>query len=70
MWQVVVTQVPELDVAIDGAHSVDSNLDLVNGGGGALLREKMVEIVAKKFICIGSCCTPAATFAFYVHTFQ
>jgi len=42
----------ELDVAIDGADEVDPALNLVKGGGGALLREKMVEIVAKKFIVI------------------
>ena len=38
-----------LDVAIDGADEVDPNLALVKGGGGALLREKMVEVMAKKF---------------------
>ncbi|EKX55280.1 hypothetical protein GUITHDRAFT_62862 [Guillardia theta CCMP2712] len=41
-----------LDVAIDGADAVDPNLALVKGGGGALLREKMVEVMAKKFVCI------------------
>jgi len=41
-----------LDVAIDGADEVDPDLNLVKGGGGALLREKMVEIVADKFIVI------------------
>uniref|UniRef100_A0A7S3JUH4 ribose-5-phosphate isomerase n=1 Tax=Aureoumbra lagunensis TaxID=44058 RepID=A0A7S3JUH4_9STRA len=41
-----------LDVAIDGADEVDPQLNLVKGGGGALLREKMVEIVADKFIVI------------------
>ena len=42
----------ELDVAIDGADAVDPNLALVKGGGGALLREKMVEVMSKKFVCI------------------
>jgi ribose 5-phosphate isomerase A len=41
-----------LDVAIDGADNVDPQLNLVKGGGGAHLREKMVEICAKKFIVI------------------
>ena len=41
-----------MDVAIDGADEVDPDLNLVKGGGGALLREKMVEIVADKFIVI------------------
>ena len=43
----------KLDVAIDGADEVDPGLNLVKGGGGALLREKMVEICAEKFIVIG-----------------
>lgn len=41
-----------LDVAIDGADAVDPDYALIKGGGGALLREKMVEVMAKKFICI------------------
>jgi hypothetical protein len=44
----------KLDVAIDGADEVDPDLNLVKGGGGALLREKMVEICADKFIVIGT----------------
>jgi ribose 5-phosphate isomerase A len=42
----------KLDVAIDGADNVDPNFCLVKGGGGALLREKMVELAADKFIVI------------------
>lgn len=41
-----------LHVAIDGADDVDRNLCLVKGGGGALLREKMVETAAEQFVCI------------------
>merc|ERR1719454_197935 len=41
-----------LDVAIDGADEVDPQLNLVKGGGGALFREKIVEVCAKKFIVI------------------
>ena len=33
---------PVIDVTIDGADEVDPNLDLIKGGGGALLREKIV----------------------------
>ena len=44
---------PRLDVAIDGADEVDPDVNLVKGGGGALLREKMVELSADKFIVIG-----------------
>merc|ERR1712113_349297 len=42
----------DLDVAIDGADEVDPGLNLVKGGGGALFREKIVEMCAKKFIVI------------------
>jgi len=43
---------PKLDVAIDGADEVDPNLDVVKGRGGALLREKMVELASDVFVCI------------------
>lgn len=42
----------KLDVAIDGADEVDPDLNLVKGGGGALFREKIVEVCADKFIVI------------------
>eukprot|EP01068_Selenidium_serpulae_P004051 Selendium_serpulae@DN3396_c0_g1_i1.p1 len=41
-----------IDVAIDGADEVDSKLNLVKGRGGALLREKMVEEGAKRFVVV------------------
>jgi len=49
-----------LDVVIDGADSVDPDLNLVKGGGGALFREKIVEAAAKTFVVIvdGSKMTP------------
>mmetsp|Transcript_6009 Transcript_6009/g.10850 ORF Transcript_6009/g.10850 Transcript_6009/m.10850 type:complete len:239 (-) Transcript_6009:103-819(-) len=43
---------PKLDVAIDGADEVDPQLDVVKGRGGALLREKMVEMASDLFVCI------------------
>mmetsp|Transcript_17325 Transcript_17325/g.20803 ORF Transcript_17325/g.20803 Transcript_17325/m.20803 type:complete len:260 (-) Transcript_17325:186-965(-) len=43
---------PRIDIAIDGADEVDPELNLVKGRGGALLREKMVEMASSKFICI------------------
>lgn len=33
---------PAIDITIDGADEVDPGLNLIKGGGGALLREKMV----------------------------
>uniref|UniRef100_A0A8C3DZZ2 ribose-5-phosphate isomerase n=1 Tax=Corvus moneduloides TaxID=1196302 RepID=A0A8C3DZZ2_CORMO len=43
---------PELDVAIDGADEVDSDLNLIKGGGGCLTQEKIVAGFAKCFIVI------------------
>ncbi|GBG78947.1 hypothetical protein CBR_g28662 [Chara braunii] len=43
---------PVIDLAIDGADEVDPDLNLVKGRGGALLREKMVEMASKKFVVI------------------
>ena len=42
----------ELDVAVDGADQVDSHFQLIKGGGGALLREKIVASSARQFIVI------------------
>ncbi len=44
--------VGELDLAVDGADEVDPNLNLIKGGGGALLREKMVAQAARRFVVI------------------
>ncbi|XP_071793472.1 ribose-5-phosphate isomerase-like isoform X2 [Asterias amurensis] len=43
---------PELDVAIDGADEVDSDLNLIKGGGGCLTQEKIVASNAKYFVVI------------------
>lgn len=44
---------PELDLAIDGADEIDPQLHLIKGGGGALLREKIVATAARHFVVIG-----------------
>jgi ribose 5-phosphate isomerase A len=41
-----------LDVAIDGADQVDPAFNLIKGGGGALLKEKIVAASAKQFIVL------------------
>jgi ribose 5-phosphate isomerase A len=43
---------PVLDLAIDGADEVDPDLNLIKGGGGALLREKIVAQAAKRLIIV------------------
>ena len=41
-----------IDVAIDGADQVDASFHLIKGGGGALLKEKIVAASAKQFIVV------------------
>jgi len=43
---------PIIDVTIDGADEVDPNLDLIKGGGGALLREKIVAQASRREIIV------------------
>lgn len=43
---------PELDLTVDGADEIDPALDLIKGGGGALLREKIVASASRDMIVI------------------
>ena len=43
---------PALDLTVDGADEVDAALTLVKGGGGALLREKIVGAASARMIVI------------------
>ena len=45
-------EVDRLDLTIDGADEVDGALDLIKGGGGALLREKIVAAASDRMIVI------------------
>jgi ribose 5-phosphate isomerase A len=45
-------EVPHLDVTVDGADELDEQLRLVKGGGGALLREKIVATSSDKMVVI------------------
>ncbi len=49
---VALDHVDELDVVIDGADEVDTENNLIKGGGGALLMEKIVASCSKQFIII------------------
>ena len=54
-WGIPITTLsehPRLDLAIDGADEVDPALNLIKGLGRALLREKIVEVHAQRFIVI------------------
>jgi ribose 5-phosphate isomerase A len=41
-----------LEMAIDGADEVDPELGLIKGGGGAMLREKLVVCAADRFVVV------------------
>ena len=47
-----LAEVTPIDLAIDGADEIDADLRLIKGRGGALLREKIVEQQATRFIVI------------------
>lgn len=47
-----LAEISPLDLAVDGADEIDAQLRLIKGRGGALLREKIVEQQAKRFIVI------------------
>jgi ribose 5-phosphate isomerase A len=42
----------KIDVAFDGADQVDPSFNLIKGGGGALLKEKIVAASAKLFVVL------------------
>jgi ribose 5-phosphate isomerase A len=43
---------PQLDLTVDGADEISPNLSLIKGGGGALLREKIVAAASGRMIVI------------------
>jgi ribose 5-phosphate isomerase A len=73
---VALDQVRWLDLCIDGADEFDGELNLVKGGGGALLREKIVATAseqmiviadpAKEVVCLGAFPLPVEVIPFGV----
>ncbi|WP_316859658.1 ribose-5-phosphate isomerase RpiA [uncultured Cohaesibacter sp.] len=45
-------ETPELDLTVDGADEIDPQMRLIKGGGGALLREKIVASASSDMIVI------------------
>jgi len=41
-----------IDITIDGADELDPHLNLIKGGGGALLREKIIATASKKMVVV------------------
>ena len=49
---VTLDDVETVDLAVDGADEVDHRADLIKGYGGALLRERVVATVARRFVIL------------------
>lgn len=45
-------ETPRLDLTVDGADEIDTELRLIKGGGGALLREKIVAAASDRMVVI------------------
>lgn len=45
-------ETPELDLTVDGADEIDGELRMIKGGGGALLREKIVATASARMVVI------------------
>jgi ribose 5-phosphate isomerase A len=43
---------PEVDIDLDGADEIDQNLNLIKGGGGCLVQEKILAFNSKKLVII------------------
>ncbi|MHA1486722.1 MAG: ribose 5-phosphate isomerase A [Promethearchaeota archaeon] len=49
---VTLDQYPEIDLDIDGADEIDNSLNLIKGGGGCLVQEKIIASASKKLVII------------------
>ena len=54
-------ETPRLDITVDGADELDGRLNLIKGGGGALLREKIVATSSNEMIVIADASKTVAT---------
>lgn len=46
------SRIPDIDIVFDGADQIDSKFNMIKGGGGALLREKILISSAKKVVIV------------------
>ena len=46
------SKINDIDLVIDGADQIDANLNMIKGGGGALLKEKIIMYAAKEKIIL------------------
>ncbi|MBW8351064.1 ribose-5-phosphate isomerase RpiA [Bacillus sp. IITD106] len=47
-----LSSIEQIDITIDGADETNPEFELIKGGGGALLREKMVASISKRMIVV------------------
>jgi ribose 5-phosphate isomerase A len=45
-------RIPDIDIVFDGADQIDAKFNMIKGGGGALLREKILISAAKKVVIV------------------
>jgi ribose 5-phosphate isomerase A len=58
-------ETPDLDLTIDGADELDDGLRLIKGGGGALLREKIVASASRRMVVVADGAKRVATLGRY-----
>lgn len=46
------SRIPHTDIVFDGADQIDNKFNMIKGGGGALLREKILISAAKKIVIV------------------
>jgi ribose 5-phosphate isomerase A len=49
---VTLDEVEAIDLTIDGADEIDARFDMIKGGGGALLREKVVAALTRREVIV------------------
>jgi ribose 5-phosphate isomerase A len=47
-----INLIPHIDITVDGADEIDSEKRMIKGGGGALLREKILASMSKEMIVV------------------
>lgn len=47
-----LNDISQLDIAVDGADEVDPTFNLMKGGGGDLLREKVIASIARHYVVV------------------
>jgi ribose 5-phosphate isomerase A len=52
---ITLDEVEQIDVTIDGADEIDPKLRLIKGGGGALLREKIIASASRQLVIVADC---------------